>query len=85
MTGVTSYNHIHGTRSSEGKKATGGKGTATTLELGTYALSQSFGHASNKETGRDPSSPIALMYWSQVCRYPATLQTCTSRLVLCAM
>ena len=25
------------------------------------------------ETGRDPSSPIALMYRSQVCRYPATL------------
>ena len=37
------------------------------------------------ETGRDPSSSIALMYQSQVCRYPATLKTCASRLVLCAM
>ena len=31
------------------------------------------------------SSPIALMYWSQVCRYPATLKTCALRLVMCAM
>ena len=37
------------------------------------------------ETGRDPSSPITLMYRSQVCHYPATLKTCASRLVLCAM
>ena len=37
------------------------------------------------ETGRDPLSPIAPMYRSQVCRYPATLKTCASRLVLCAM
>ena len=35
------------------------------------------------ETGRDPSSPIAVMYWSQMCCYPATLKTCASRLVLC--
>ena len=32
------------------------------------------------ESGRDCSSPIALMYQSQ----PATLKTCSSRLVLCA-
>ena len=38
-----------------------------------------------RETGRDPSSPIVLMYRSQVCRYTATLKTCTSRLVLCAI
>ena len=37
------------------------------------------------ETGRDPSCPIALMYRSQVCHYPATLKTCALRLVLCAM
>ena len=37
------------------------------------------------ETGRDPLSPIALMYWLEVCRYPATPKTCALRLVLCAM
>ena len=35
------------------------------------------------ETSQDPSSPITLMYWSQVCCYPATLKTCALRLVLC--
>ena len=34
------YTHIHGTHSSEA--------TATALELGTYALSQSFSHASHR-------------------------------------
>ena len=29
------------------------------------------------KTGQDPSSPITLMYRLQVCRYPATLKTCT--------
>ena len=46
----TSYNHIHGTHSSE-TKGTGKKGPATALELGTYALSRSFSHASHG--GRD--------------------------------
>ena len=59
------------------------KGPATALELGTYSLSRSFSHASHGD--RDPPFPIALMYRSQVCRYSATLKTCTSRLVLCAM
>ena len=65
-------------------KATGKKGPATVLELGP-TLHRGVSATRATETGRDPSSSIAPMYRSQVCRYPAMLKTCASRLVLCAM
>ena len=48
-----SYNHIHETHSSEGKKATREKGIATSgLKLTTYALSRSFSHVSHRDRSR---------------------------------
>ena len=45
MSWYTSYNHIHGTHSSEGLRRQGKKDRpATALELWTYALSRSFTH-----------------------------------------
>ena len=66
------------------EKATGEKGPATVLKLGTYALTRSFSHASHGDQLRS-LVPHALMYRSQVCCYPATLKTCALRLVLCAV
>ena len=82
--GILVINHINGTSQLRREKATGKKGPATALELGTYALSRSFSHASHGDRPRSfvPHRP---MYRSQVRRYPATLKTCASRLVLCAM
>ena len=79
-----SHIHIHEPHSSEGEKATGEKGPATALKLGTYALSQIFSHASHGDQLRC-LIPHRSMYWSQVCHYPATLKTSALRLVLCAV
>ena len=65
-------------------KVTGKKGPTTALKLGIYTLLGISAMRATK-TGRDRSFPIALMYQSQVCRYPATLKICASRLVPCAM
>ena len=40
------------THSSEGKRRQGKRGPATALELGTYALSRSFSHASHGDRSR---------------------------------
>ena len=45
-------NHINGTSQLRREKATGKKGPATALELGTYALSRSFSHASHGDRPR---------------------------------
>ena len=44
-----SYNHIHGTHTAQKRKGSRKKGLATALKLGTYALSQSFSHASHED------------------------------------
>ena len=66
------------------EKVTGETRPATALELGTYALSRSFSHTSHGDRSGSsvphrPSVPV-----TDGC-YPATLKTCTSRLVLCAV
>ena len=50
-----------------------GKGPATVLKLEPM-LYRRVSAMRATETGQDPLSPIALMYRSQVCRYPATLK-----------
>ena len=45
-------NHINGTSQLRREKATGKKGPATALKLGTYALSRSFSHASHGDWPR---------------------------------
>ena len=56
----TIINHINGTSQLRREKATGKKGPATALELGTYALSRSFSHASHGDRPRSfrPPSPL---------------------------
>ena len=49
---VIVINHINGTSQLRREKATGKKGPATALELGTYALSRSFSHASHGDRPR---------------------------------
>ena len=49
---VRVINHINGTSQLRREKATGKKGSATALELGTYALSRSFSHASHGDRPR---------------------------------
>ena len=49
---VKTINHINGTSQLRREKATGKKGPATALELGTYALSRSFSHASHGDRSR---------------------------------
>ena len=66
------------------EKATGEKRPATALELGTYALSRSFSHASHGDRSRS-SVPHRSYVPVTGGRYPATLKTCASRLVLCAV
>ena len=78
------YNHINGTHSSEGKRRQGKKDQRPRSNSGP-TLYRGVSATQATETGRDPSSPIAPMYRSQVCRYPATLKTCASRLVMYAM
>ena len=70
--------------SSEGKRRQGKKDQRPRSNSGP-TLYRGVSATRATETGRDPSSPIALMYRSQVRRYTATLKTCASRLVLCAM
>ena len=66
------------------EKATGEKRPATALELGTYALSRSFSHASHGDRSRS-SVPHRSYVPVTGGRYPVTLKTCASRLVLCAV
>ena len=66
------------------EKATGGKGPATALELGTYALMRSFSHASHGDWLR-AFVPHCSYVPVTGGRYPATLKTYASRLVLCAV
>ena len=78
------YIHIYGTHSSEGKRRQGKKDQRLRLNLAP-TLYSGVSATRATETGRDPSSPITLMYQAQVCRYPVTLKTCASSLVLCAV
>ena len=66
------------------EKATGEKRPATVLELGTYALSRSFSHVSHGDRSRS-SVPHRSYVPVAGGRYPATLKTCASRLVLCVV
>ena len=73
-----------GNHSSEGKRWQGKKDQRLRSDSGP-TLYRGVSVTRATETGRDPSSLIALKYRSQVCRYPVTLKTCALRLVLCAM
>ena len=77
------FSNLYGIHSSKGK-ATGEKRPATALELGTYALPRSFSHASHRDRSRS-SVPHRSYVPVTGGRYPVTLKTCASRLVLCAV
>ena len=56
------------------EKASGEKGPARPRSNLAPTLYHGVSATRATETGRDPSSPITLMYRSQVCRYPVALR-----------